>query len=63
MHGRPNFVSVLNNVSEVYNKNREKIISQATQIRKVFDELNKKSSVINQKPTTLCRKSFNLFRF
>jgi len=48
MHGRPNFVSVLNNVSEVYNKNREKIIGQAPQIKKVFDELNKKSSVINQ---------------
>jgi len=48
IHGRPNFISVLNNVSEVYNKNREKIIGQAPQIKKVFDELNKKSSVINQ---------------
>ncbi len=48
MHGRPDFVKVLNNVSEVYKANREKIINQATQIRIAFDELNKKSSVINQ---------------
>ena len=28
MHGRPDFQKVLNNVSEVYNKNRQKIFSE-----------------------------------
>jgi len=48
IQGRPNFIKVLNNVSEVYNSNREKIMNQAPQMRMIFDELNKKSSVINQ---------------
>ena len=48
MHGRPNFKSVLENVSDVYGKNREKIISQVDQMKSVFDELNRKTSVLNQ---------------
>ena len=48
MHGRPNFKSVLENVSDVYKKNREKIISQVDQMKSVFDELNRKTSVLNQ---------------
>ena len=48
MHGRPNFKSVLENVSDVYRKNREKIISQVDQMKSVFDELNRKTSVLNQ---------------
>ena len=48
MHGRPNFKSVLENVSDVYEKNREKIISQVDQMKSVFDELNRKTSVLNQ---------------
>ncbi|MDC3185035.1 thioredoxin domain-containing protein [Candidatus Pelagibacter sp.] len=48
MHGRPNFRSVLENVSDVYEKNREKIISQVDQMKSVFDELNRKTSVLNQ---------------
>ena len=48
MYGRPDFVKVLNNVSDVYKNNREKIINQAPQIKTVFEDLNKKSSVINQ---------------
>ncbi len=48
MHGRPNFKSVLENVSNVYEKNRDKIISQVDQMKSVFDELNRKTSVLNQ---------------
>tara|TARA_B100001123_G_scaffold445670_1_gene597860 strand:- start:46 stop:1995 length:1950 start_codon:yes stop_codon:yes gene_type:complete len=48
IHGRPDFIKVLKSVSEVYGNNREKIINQATQITKIFEELNQKSSVINQ---------------
>ncbi len=48
MHGRPNFKSVLENVSDVYEKNREKIILQVDQMKSVFDELNRKTSVLNQ---------------
>ena len=48
MRGRPNFKSVLENVSDVYEKNREKIISQVDQMKSVFDELNRKTSVLNQ---------------
>ena len=48
MHGRPDFKRVLENVSDVYEKNREKIISQVDQMKSVFDELNRKTSVLNQ---------------
>jgi len=48
MQGRPDFKNVLRNVSNVYKENREKIISQAGQMRKVFEELNKKTAVLNQ---------------
>lgn len=48
MYGRPDFMKILNSASEVYSKNREKIIQQKTQIRVAFDQLNRKSSVINQ---------------
>ena len=48
MKGHPSFIKVLNNVSEVYESNRQKIIDQAPQMKMVFDELNKKSAVINQ---------------
>ena len=48
MHGRPSFKQVLNNVSKVYNENREKIISQVSQLKNVFKELNRKNSVLKQ---------------
>ena len=48
MHGRPSFVQVLNNVSKVYSENREKIISQVSQLKTVFNELNRKNSVLKQ---------------
>ena len=48
MYGRPSFVSVLNQVSEFYSKNRDKIIQQAEQIKSVFNQNLKKSSVISQ---------------
>jgi uncharacterized protein len=48
MQGRPDFRNVLKNVSDVYKENREKIISQAGQMRKVFEDLIKKTAVLNQ---------------
>ena len=48
MHGRPSFENILNQVSDFYKKNRDKIIQQAQQIKNVFQKDQKKSSVINQ---------------
>ena len=48
MYGRPSFVNVLNQVSELYSKNRDKVIEQASQIKKIFANSLQKSSVINQ---------------
>tara|TARA_B100000686_G_scaffold246954_1_gene256446 strand:- start:258 stop:2204 length:1947 start_codon:yes stop_codon:yes gene_type:complete len=48
MYGRPSFVNVLNQVSEFYSKNREKVIQQAPQIKLVFEQNLKKSSVVGQ---------------
>ena len=56
MHGRPDFKKVLNNVSDVYKKNREKIIAQAPQMQKVFEELNRKTAVLNQPLEPLIEK-------
>ena len=59
MHGRPNFVKVLKNVSEVYGKNREKIISQATQMREIFDKINQRSAVLDQPLEPFVEKIIN----
>jgi len=48
MQGRPSFISVLNQVSDFYEKNKEKIIQQALQLKNVFQKDQKKSSVISQ---------------
>ena len=48
MHGRPSFKQVLENVSKVYRENREKIISQVSQLKNVFKELNRRNSVLKQ---------------
>jgi len=48
MHGRPSFANILNQVSEFYGKNRDKVIQQASQIKDVFQKDQKKSSVIGQ---------------
>ena len=48
LHGRPSFINVLENVSKVYQENRDKIINQANQMKMVFRELNKKNAVLNQ---------------
>ncbi len=48
MHGRPSFIQVLENVSKVYSDNREKIISQVSQLKMVFKELNRKNAVLKQ---------------
>ena len=48
MQGRPDFKKVLNNVSDVYKENREKIIAQAPQMQDVFSKINQRSAVLNQ---------------
>ncbi len=48
MYGRPSFVNVLKQVSDFYEKNKDKIIQQATQLKNVFQNDQKKSSVIGQ---------------
>ncbi len=48
LHGRPSFINVLENVSKVYQENRDKILNQANQMKMVFRELNKKNSVLKQ---------------
>jgi len=48
MHGRPSFANILNQISEFYGKNRDKVIQQASQIKDVFLKDQKKSSVIGQ---------------
>tara|TARA_B100000029_G_scaffold447629_1_gene469542 strand:+ start:56 stop:1993 length:1938 start_codon:yes stop_codon:yes gene_type:complete len=48
MYGRPSFVNALNQVSDFYSKNRDKIVQQATQLINVFQQDLKKSSVIGQ---------------
>jgi len=48
MQGRPDFKKVLNNVSDVYKENREKIIAQATQMQEIFSKINQRSAVLSQ---------------
>jgi len=48
MYGRPSFANILNQISEFYGKNRDKVIQQASQIKDVFQKDQKKSSVIGQ---------------
>ena len=48
MYGRPSFQNILNQVSDFYKKNREKVIEQQTQIKNIFERDQEKSSVINQ---------------
>ena len=48
LYGRPSFINVLENVSKVYQENRDKIINQANQMKMVFRELNKKNAVLKQ---------------
>jgi len=48
MHGRPSFVNALKQISDFYEKNKDKIIQQALQIKNVFKQDQKKSSVISQ---------------
>lgn len=48
MYGRPSFVNILNQVSDFYAKNKDKVIQQASQIKDIFQKDQKKSSVISQ---------------
>ena len=48
IQGRPDFKKVLNNVHNVYNENREKILAQAPQVKEIFLKINQRSAVLNQ---------------
>ena len=48
MQGRPSFAQVLENVSKVYNENKNKIISQVFQLRTVFKDLSRKDAIVKQ---------------
>tara|TARA_B100001027_G_scaffold119901_1_gene82789 strand:- start:5367 stop:7316 length:1950 start_codon:yes stop_codon:yes gene_type:complete len=48
IQNRPSFNQVILNVSKVYNDNREKIISQVSQLKAVFKDLNRKNAVLSQ---------------
>ena len=60
MQGRPSFKQVLENVSKVYRENREKIISQVSQLKNVFKELNRRNSVLKQDTEPYVQKLFNI---
>jgi len=51
MYGRPSFATVLNQVSDFYEKNRDKVIQQALQLKNIFQKDQEKSSVIGQNLT------------
>jgi len=63
MHGRQSFVSILNQVSDFYKKNRDKVIQQASQIKDIFKKDQKKSSVINQDLNTHLEAMLNYVDF
>ena len=48
MQGRPSFSQVLENVSKVYNENKNKIISQVLQLRTVFKDLSRRDAIVKQ---------------
>ena len=48
MYGRPSFQNILEQVSDFYEKNRQKVLEQESQIKKIFENEQKKSSVISQ---------------
>ena len=48
MQGRPSFAQVLENVSKVYNENKNKIISQVFQLRTIFKDLSRKDAIVKQ---------------
>ena len=48
LQGRPSFNNVLENVSKVYQENRDKILNQANQMKEVFRNLNQKNAVLKQ---------------
>ena len=51
MYGRPSFTNVLNQVSDFYEKNRDKVIQQSDQLKNIFQKDLQKSSVIKQNLT------------
>ncbi len=63
MYGRPSFANVLNQVSDFYEKNRDKIIQQALQLKNVFEQDQKKSSVISQNLTPHLEAMLNYVDF
>ena len=63
MYGRPSFINILKQISDFYEKNRDKIIQQASQIKGIFQQDHKKSSVINQNLNPLLEAMINYIDF
>ena len=59
IQGRPDFKKVLNNVHNVYNENREKILAQAPQVKEIFSKINQRSAVLNQPLEPFVEKIIN----
>ncbi len=59
IQGRPDFKKVLNNVHNVYNENREKILAQAPQVKEIFTKINQRSAVLNQPLEPFVEKIIN----
>ena len=63
MHGRQSFTNILNQVSDFYEKNRDKVVEQATQIKDIFKKDQEKSSVIGQDLNTHLEAMLNYVDF
>jgi len=63
MYGRPSFLNILNQVSDFYKKNRDKVIQQAPQLKNIFQKEQKKSSVISQNLTPHLEAMLNYVDF
>ncbi len=59
IQGRPSFNNILENVSKVYQENRNKILAQALQMKEVFKNLNQKNSVLKQDLEPFIEKIIN----
>ena len=59
IQGRPDFKKVLDNVHNVYNENREKILAQAPQVKDIFSKINQRSAVLNQPLEPFVEKIIN----
>ena len=46
MHGRPSFINILSQVSDFYEKNRDKVLQQEQQIKDIFKKIKKNRQLL-----------------